>query len=81
MAMDEVSLPLAYSGTTSSADGGASLPPCAPPPAVAAAKPNVEAGDLAYDHVPLRPAGRRQVRYRRIEPLRPRSFEYDEDEA
>jgi hypothetical protein len=34
-----------------------------------------------YEHVPLSSAGTRRVHYGRIEPLRPREYQYDEDEA
>ena len=42
---------------------------------------NVGDDDLTYRHVPLQAAGTRRVRYGQIEPLRPRSFEYDEDDV
>lgn len=35
--------------------------------------------ESSYRHVPLQDAGRRQVRYVRIEPLRPRTLALDED--
>lgn len=34
-----------------------------------------------YRHVPFQTAGTRSVRYGQIEPLRPRSLEYVEDDA